>query len=214
MVKRTSKPISTISYNSIGFLKVILNQLLTNQNIVFYAFVPHKGEMDISTGEEEKEHIHLYIEPCGTIDLMSLREKFLEPDLLHPETPLGVMPFRVSNSYYDWYWYSLHDRQYLELKGLERQYHYSFGDLVLSDSNYSHMLLENRPRPVSISESIRQSINEGKSDIEVAMEQKSDLRFLANSVKGVQLMREYVQGRKIEEDNEKDMEEVAKQLGF
>ena len=72
---RTSKMISTISYNSLEYLKLKLNDLIDRHIIVFYLFIHHLPESD-----ELKEHTHLFIEPNTTIDTMSIQEFLQEPD--------------------------------------------------------------------------------------------------------------------------------------
>lgn len=43
---RTSKPISTISYNTLPFLKEKLDDLVNNQVLEFYFFIWHHAEDD------------------------------------------------------------------------------------------------------------------------------------------------------------------------
>lgn len=104
----TQKPISTISYNSEPFLKVVLQDLYNAHIIQNYLYIKHKGE------DGDKDHIHLRIEPNKRVDPMDLMEKFLEfvPDHVKP---LGVRPFRPSKEE-DWILYAVHDKDYLKLK--------------------------------------------------------------------------------------------------
>ena len=127
----TRQAISTVSYNTPEFLDVILNDLIDKHIISFYAWIFHKGEFDERLNYYDKDHIHIYIQPNQLIDLMDLKDLFIEPDP-HNDKPLGVISFRTSN-WDDWFLYELHDEQYLKSKFLSRQYHYTIDDFVSSD---------------------------------------------------------------------------------
>lgn len=120
----TSKPFSTISYNSENFLKSKLKELEDNHFIDEWYFIYHKGETDFFTQEKEKNHYHVYISPCKRMDTDSLREQFKELDP-NNAIPLGVMPFRNSKRN-DWIMYVIHDEWYLRSKGLTKEYTYSW----------------------------------------------------------------------------------------
>ena len=72
---KTSKPFSTISYNSPEFLIVKLNDLVERRVIAFFAFVKHFKEAD-----EKKDHIHLIIFPNGQYQTDALKDYLAEPD--------------------------------------------------------------------------------------------------------------------------------------
>lgn len=132
----TGKPISTISYNTTQYLDYILNNLIDNDIIVFYAYIFHKAEEN-----ETKDHIHLYIEPNSRLDTSVLRKKFDEVDVTgESDKPLGVMPFRASK-WQDWYLYSIHDIDYLRSKCFTREYIYSKENIIVSDVNYFNELV-------------------------------------------------------------------------
>lgn len=132
----TSKSISTISYNTTQYLDYILNSLLDNDIIVFYAYIFHKAEEN-----ETKDHIHLYLEPNSRLDTSVLRKKFDEIDITGEiDKPLSVMPFRPSK-FQDWYLYSIHDIDYLRSKCLTREYIYSKDNMIVSDINYFNELV-------------------------------------------------------------------------
>lgn len=101
----TTKPISTISYNTESYLKEKLNALFKAKIIVNYQYICHKGE------DGDKDHIHLRIEPNRRLDTMELQEEFEE---LYPweEKPLKCLPFRPSKNE-DWILYAVHDPIYL-----------------------------------------------------------------------------------------------------
>lgn len=128
MQKTTTKTISTISYNSDDFLKDKLEQLIKAKKIAYYVYIHHMPESD-----ETKEHIHLLIEPYGKMDLPDLVEEFNEIDVDKPGLFLGVKPFRVTQDFGDWYFYVLHDTDYLISKGLKKEFCYSQNDMFTND---------------------------------------------------------------------------------
>ena len=115
---RTSKPFSTISYNSVNFLKSKLDEMITDKWIDFYAFVRHSPEDD-----ELKEHIHLYIVPSTLLQTDYITEHLQEYDSTHPDKPLGCIACK-SSKFDDWYMYGLHDKAYLASKGQARKHYY------------------------------------------------------------------------------------------
>lgn len=128
---RTSKPCSTISYNTDDFLKRKLDDLIRRGFLDFYAFIEHEPEED-----EEKKHKHLYLFPSKLVDTNQIREELKEPDLNDiTKPPLGCMPFQ-SSKFADWYLYILHDTAYLTSKGQARKYHYTDEDIITSDKDF------------------------------------------------------------------------------
>lgn len=133
---KTSKPFSTISYNSSEFLSVKLNDLVQRRVISFFAFVKHYKEED-----ESKDHIHLIVFPNGQYQTDALQDYLLEPDLTDlTKKPLGIMPCQ-SSKWGDWYLYACHDTAYLASKTQTRKYHYLEEDFVSSDKDYLHELI-------------------------------------------------------------------------
>ena len=127
---KTSKPFSTISYNSSEFLNQKLGELVQRRQIDFFAWVHHYAEED-----ETKEHKHLYIVPNGRVDTDQVLDFLLELDIKHPDKPLKcIRPH--SSKFADWYLYALHDVTYLASKGQARKYHYVFEDVQTSDRDY------------------------------------------------------------------------------
>jgi len=126
---RTSKPISTISYNSIEFLTAKLEELKRNHVISDYMFIFHHHESD-----ERKDHIHLWILPNKLVDTMELQEFLQELDFKHPDKPLGCIPFRVSKVD-DWLLYTEHFEPYLKFIGQSREYHYVRSDFHFADED-------------------------------------------------------------------------------
>jgi len=123
---RTKKAVSTISYNSIPFLKYVLDQWVSDRKISFYMFVYHMKEED-----ERKDHIHLFIQPNTLIDTMKLQEDLIEED---PEgrSPLGCIEFRCSDPD-EWILYCRHYEPYLRSKGQSRKYEYAFDSFYNSN---------------------------------------------------------------------------------
>ena len=130
----TSCPISTVSYNTVGYITKVLDRLIQEKEITFYAFIQHYAEED-----EKKDHIHVYIVPNKRIDTDSLREHFEEPDTVHNK-PRVCMPF-YSSKWQDWYLYSIHDERYLESKCDSRKYHYKREEFVVSDELYFNEMI-------------------------------------------------------------------------
>lgn len=127
---KTSKPFSTISYNSVDYLNTKLNDLVSRRLIDFYAWVLHYPEED-----ESKEHKHLYIVPNGRVDTDQLLDYLLELDPKKPDKPLKCMRPH-SSKFADWYLYALHDSSYLASKGQSRKYHYNIDDIATCDRDY------------------------------------------------------------------------------
>lgn len=126
---KTRKPITTISYNTDGFLKTKLEELRKAKIISIWFFVNHKAEVD-----EKKDHKHLWLLPAKTIQTDDLYDELLEPDLQHLDRPpLKCLHFQSCNSFADWYLYSLHDKSYLLRKGQKRAFSYTIDDFVCSD---------------------------------------------------------------------------------
>lgn len=153
---RTSKPISTISYNSPDFLINTLENLRYQRVISYYEFIVHLPDKD-----DKKKHIHLYIEPNKVLDTETFGYNFVE----HVFTQLFVTnkqfvllkknilkfanlvskyryssklkPLKCinwkSSKFGDWYWYALHDKDYLKAKMLERNIFYTDKDIFTCD---------------------------------------------------------------------------------
>lgn len=128
---RTTKPISTISFNSVEYLKTKLDELINAKRISFYSFIEHKPEDDEGG---KKYHIHLYIEPSKMLQTDDIKDELKEFDTKNPGKPLGCISFN-SSKFADWYLYSLHDKRYLASKGQSRVYHYLHKEMFTSDDD-------------------------------------------------------------------------------
>lgn len=104
----TQKPISTISYNTEGFLKEKLEAWVKAHIIQSYMYIKHKGE------DGDKDHIHLRVEPNKKLDPMELTEA-LKEYVSGSDKPLGCRPWRPSKEE-DWVLYAVHDADYMKLK--------------------------------------------------------------------------------------------------
>ena len=138
---RVTKSISSISYNTEHFLKLTLDNLLQLGYISYYEFIRHNGDTDT-----KKPHIHLYCVPSKCLDLGEFKNFFNEPDPIRDDDkPLICEPFRVTNSYGDWYWYCLHDKDYLKAKMLQRNCYYTDADIVSSCPDFHVTLVNENP---------------------------------------------------------------------
>lgn len=132
---RTSSPFSTISYNTIPFLKAKLQELMQLGKIEFYSFISHLPEED-----EKKDHIHLFVIPNGLYDTQSFIDYLIEPDKDITKPPLKCIRC-VHSKFSDWYLYGIHDIDYLATKCESRKYHYNKEDFVVADYDYFNELI-------------------------------------------------------------------------
>lgn len=126
---RTTKPISTISFNTPGYLRLKLDELVRAGRLSYWAYIVHKPEDDEGGA---KEHCHVYVEPSKMIQTDDLKAELREYDPEHPDKPKGCLTW-VSSRFDPWYLYALHDKRYLASKGQARRYHYTHDDIVTSD---------------------------------------------------------------------------------
>lgn len=137
---RTSKPFSTVSYNTDEFLKQKLNALVHAFKIEYWCYVRHNGELG-EDGEREKDHKHVFIIPNGRIDTMELSQMMLEPDPSNIKKPLKCMDFRSSKED-EWFLYNSHDPDYLRTKMLVREFSYRIEDFISSDEDETRIKWE------------------------------------------------------------------------
>ena len=139
---KTTKSISTISYNSTSYLIGTLNDLVKSKKVTYWCFIYHKAE---PTPDEAglKAHHHVYIEPSKLIQTDDIVDALKEIDFNHPDKTLGCMPFRTTKRFGDWYLYALHDRRYLSLKNQSRHFHYTSDDIKTNNPEYLAYLVYN-----------------------------------------------------------------------
>lgn len=121
---------STICYNTPNFLKTKCDELIEENKIDFYAFVPHKKESD-----ELKDHIHLLLIPSNQIDTKKLDIHF-QQNIDGEEKAVGTCSIwkPVGQHISDWILYCKHDTVYCKAKGyLDRLYTYDNSDFYVSD---------------------------------------------------------------------------------
>lgn len=128
----TKNAISTVSYNTEGFLLDKLDRLVRTKKIEYYIIVHHIGELN-EVGVIEKDHTHVYLCPNGKINTMDLGEEFIEFTKDNPK-PLKCIQWR-SSKIDDWILYNSHDPMYLLSKFETRQYQYSYEEFITSDEN-------------------------------------------------------------------------------
>ena len=126
----TKKPLSTISYNTVEYLRKVFSDLYERRIVKFYAFIHHECEAD-----ESKKHFHVYFEPNKNVDPMDIQFLLREFNEENPEKPLGCMPLWNSDSD-NWIPYVLHDEGYLALKHQSREFHYNKDEIEVSDEDY------------------------------------------------------------------------------
>lgn len=174
----TSKPLATISYNSREYLKLVLNNLLEAKKIQFWAFIKHKKEED-----EEKDHFHVYVEPCTRIDTNALKDCFKEVDSTNKK-PLGTLIWRYSQLT-DWIYYGLHDSAYLMQKGETRKYHYTTDEIVCSDYSELRNFIIEHPRPKSEADVIIMGLMCGRSNFEIMRDLRTPtyrMRYVSEAI--------------------------------
>ena len=134
---KTSKPISTISFNTEPFLKGKLRELQRNGTLEFWVYIRHDPEPD-EVGDEAggKDHFHVYMEPAKMVQTTEIREQFKEPDMIKGK-PRGCLLVEKSN-FDNWYLYALHDPDYLASKGQSRCYSYDPAQFVTGDEDDLH----------------------------------------------------------------------------
>lgn len=127
---RTSKPISTISFNSREFLIFKLSYLQEKGVLSFWAFIEHQPEDDEGG---KKQHFHVFVIPSKICNTDDIRKQFIEYDPQH-DKPRGTLLW-VTSKFDSWYMYALHDSAYLASKGQSRKYHYKHDMFVSSDDD-------------------------------------------------------------------------------
>ena len=123
---RTSKLISTISFNTEEFLYATLVDLYSRHIISDWFFIKHSPEED-----EKKLHFHVFINPNTLIDTMDLQQNFVE-EIKTEKLPRKCINF-VNSNYDDAILYFVHDSRYLMFKGETRKYNYCYDDFVVCD---------------------------------------------------------------------------------
>lgn len=162
---KSSAMISTISYNSFDFLKDKLNYLVKIGELNYFEFIKHLPDTD-----DRKLHYHVFMIPNKAQDYNQLRNCFRESCSVHIDKKINkfikfdypllvskthfnfnffkdkkIMLVNKTRKYGDWYWYSIHDKDYLRAKGLTRNIHYCDDDIYSYDKDMHRNLLEINP---------------------------------------------------------------------
>lgn len=130
---KTSKPFSTISWNSEDFLRVHLEDLVKRRKIYAWAYIKHLKEDD-----ETKDHFHVLFFPNGQVDTDQVCDFFSEITFTEDgemQDPINLAPPR-SSKFGDWYLYCLHDVAYLASKDQTRRFHYTNKDMRVSNQDF------------------------------------------------------------------------------
>lgn len=183
---KTSKPFSTISYNTPSYLFSKLSELVQSRKIEFFSFIEHLPEDD-----EKKIHIHLFIIPNGRVDTDQIIDYLTEIDPEKPDKPLGCIMCR-SSKFGDWYLYALHDRGYLAQRGQARKYSYQESEMQVSDTDYLRELIHTVDySPYTRFLQIRQYAVEGIPFSDLVMQGLIPIQQTASYEKAYQLMCRY-----------------------
>ena len=124
---RTSREISTISYNTEVFLKFKLFDLVKSGYISDWFYIRHFKEED-----ESSDHFHVWMKPNKLLDTLDFQRFFEEFDPKKPDKPLKCIDFRYSDAD-NAILYFIHDAKYLAMKGESRKFHYLREDFVFFD---------------------------------------------------------------------------------
>lgn len=181
---RTTKALSTISYNSTAYLFGVLDDLVKEGFLVFWAAIRHKAEED-----ENKDHWHVYMEPAKTVDTNFIHKRFTELDPAHPETPLRCLPLH-SSKWVDWYWYGLHDSAYLASKSMTRKYHYEASQVLTSDVEYMAELVRMNPNPKAQAMQVLEWMAQGLTKAEIALRMNIPMTRWGYFFQGITLLRD------------------------
>lgn len=157
---KTTRVISTISFNTEDFLKGKLNDLVDSDILSYWVYIKHLPDKDSG-----KEHFHVYMQPSKAVDLTALRKQFKEPDPEN-ENPRGCLTIDKSE-WQNWCWYVLHDWAYLMSKGQTRNVHYKTSDLVCNDDDELTLLLSQLKPTRDMLQwiVIKQALDEPKKDV-------------------------------------------------
>lgn len=123
---KTSRLISSISYNTPEYLEDVLSTLVEQGVIEYWHFICHHAEED-----DRKPHIHVCVQPSRRMETRGLSQWFQEAVNGDPRNVVGTVLWRPSKID-DWLQYAIHDEAYLASKGEVKKYHYRLEDLRTS----------------------------------------------------------------------------------
>lgn len=146
---RTTKPLSSVSYNSREYLESVFNDLLKRKVISFWAYIWHKAE-----AYEKKDHIHMYMVPDELVDTHQLSPLF---DELKDDGSIDAIKDLRTSNWGDWFYYGIHDPAYLACKysnDMPKKYYYRKEDVIVSDPDIAVMYHERVDLTVLLSPSL------------------------------------------------------------
>ena len=135
----TSKPISTISYNTEKYLREKIYYWKQQGFIEYGMWILHQPDVD-----GDKAHYHVYLQPTKLIQTENLINDSIEIDPnwkpldfygdekekeQHEKKQFLKMTVFKSSEPSNWILYGLHDEAYLTQKGLSRNIHYDVSDI-------------------------------------------------------------------------------------
>lgn len=126
---KTSKPQSTISYNTDRFLKKTLNQLVNEGIVSYWFYINHKPDTD-----DKMAHIHLRVELRKPTDMIEFEKLFIQHirDKKHKTTKTRSFQYSDCNN---WFMYAVHNPDYLRYKKMTRNYQYTLSDIKSNDKD-------------------------------------------------------------------------------
>lgn len=116
---------SYISYIPCVKLLNFLESLISSNNIDFYMVIEHFGEGN------GKNHAHVYVE-----SRFKNVDKIVSSYVVFDENGPLKTSFSNKSELSNWYWYVLHDKDYLLKKGLKKMIEYQHSDVYISDETY------------------------------------------------------------------------------
>lgn len=116
---------SYISYIPRCQLLSHLEELCKVGKIYFYMLIEHFGEGG------GKNHVHVYVEST-----LKNVDTSVSSYVCYNERGALKTSFPSKSDLSNWYWYVLHDKEYLIKKGLKKEISYNHEDVYISDDTY------------------------------------------------------------------------------
>lgn len=123
---KTSKPISTIGYQTDDFLVKYLGYLFDEHILDGWYFIRHKPE-----DNELKDHAHIIMFPNGAIDTSFIWDNALQ-EIEGETSPRAFMRPQLSKII-DWILYCTHNKEYLE--GVYKKYEYDLSSFIVYNAD-------------------------------------------------------------------------------
>ena len=138
---KTRRLLSNISFNTAAYFKSVAGVLVKDRYIDWCYWIVHEADTD-----DKKKHIHFVFQPSRSIDTAIFNSKFNEwewiiSDDLEQCKVMNYRPLKPTLKYQycisldDWFLYCKHDYDYLNAKGLTRNYAYNWEDFRSTDTD-------------------------------------------------------------------------------